>query len=72
VPVAEAVQALRGTLHRFVLVDDDRLGDAMALLADRCGVIAEPSGAAGLAGALALRQELAGRTVAFPVTGSNV
>ena len=25
-----------------------------------------------LAGALALRQELAGRTVAFPVTGSNV
>jgi threonine dehydratase len=44
----------------------------MALLADRCGVIAEPAGAAGLAGALALRQELAGRTVAFPVTGSNV
>ena len=55
-----------------MLVDDDRLGDAMTLLADRCGVIAEPSGAAGLAGALALRQELAARTVAFPVTGSNV
>ncbi len=72
VPVAEAVHALRATLHRFVLVDDDRLRDAMALLADRCGVITEPSGAAGLAGALVLRRELAGRTVAFPVTGSNV
>ncbi len=72
VPVAEAVHALRATLHRFVLVDDDRLRDAMALLADRCGVLTEPSGAAGLAGALVLRRELAGRTVAFPVTGSNV
>jgi threonine dehydratase len=72
VPVPEAVAALRATVDRFVLVDDGALREAMRLLAEHCGVISEASGAAGLAGAIALGPELAGKTVAFPICGSNV
>jgi threonine synthase len=40
----------------FLSVDDDRILDAIALLARTAGVFAEPSGAAGLAGAAAALQ----------------
>jgi threonine dehydratase len=72
VPVPEAVAGIRATVDRYVLVDDAALVDAVRLLLRHAGVLAEPSGAAGLAGAIALGQELAGATVALPVCGSNV
>ncbi len=72
VPVAEAVAAMRATVDDFVLVEDERLLEAVDLLRDTAGLIAEPSGVAGLAGALALADQLRGATIATPVCGSNV
>ena len=45
---------------------------AVGLVYERCGLVTEPSGAAGLAGVMALGDELRGRTVATPLCGSNV
>lgn len=72
VPVPEALELMREVVDRFVLVDDELLLRAMRLLVERAGILSEPSGAAGLAGLLALGEELRGRTVAVPVCGSNV
>jgi threonine dehydratase len=72
VPVPEAVAALRRNVDDFVLVDDEAIVAATAMLLDLAGVLAEPSGAAGLAGALALGEELHGATVALPICGSNL
>ncbi len=63
---------MRATVDDFVLVDDSQLLQAMRLLLRSTGLIAEPSGAAAVAAALAMRQQLAGTTTAMVVTGSNI
>lgn len=45
---------------------------AMQALLSRTGLVTEPSGAAALAGAMLLRADLAGATVALPLTGANI
>ncbi|MFJ4567222.1 threonine/serine dehydratase [Streptomyces caelestis] len=72
VPAPRAVEAMRATVDDFVLVDDHRLLDAMRLLKRTTGLIAEPSGAAALAGALTMRSQLAGAHAAMVITGANV
>jgi threonine dehydratase len=71
VPEAEAVAAMRATVDRYVLVDDDRLREAVALLRETDGLLVEPSGAAGVAGAIELAAELRGASTAVPICGSN-
>jgi threonine dehydratase len=72
VPVPEAVAGLRANVDDFVLVGDEAIVAAARLLLDLAGVLSEPSGAAGLAGAIALGDGLRGATVALPICGSNV
>jgi threonine dehydratase len=72
VPTTRAVRAMRATVERFVLVDDELILNAVGMLARTAGLIVEPSGAAALAGALSLRHELAGATVAMVITGGNI
>lgn len=72
VPAPRAVKAMRATVDDFVLVDDRQLLDAMRLLVRTTGLITEPSGAAALAGAIAMRDQLAGATAALVITGGNV
>jgi threonine dehydratase len=72
VPVPEAVELMRQVVDRFVLVADDSMLRAVRLLYERCGLITEPSGAAGIAAAMELGDELRGLTVATPLCGSNV
>jgi threonine dehydratase len=72
VPVPEAVEGIRAAVDRYLLLDDAAFLDAMRLLAEHAGVLSEPAGAAALAGAIALGDELAGATVGIPVGGSNV
>ncbi|MEV0403050.1 pyridoxal-phosphate dependent enzyme [Actinoallomurus sp. NPDC050550] len=72
VPAPRAVEAMRATVDDFILVDDRQLLEAMRLLIETTGLIAEPSGAAAIAGALAMRNELAGAAAALVVTGSNI
>jgi threonine dehydratase len=59
-------------LDDFVQVGDDELLDAQALMIETTRNLVESSGAAPLAAALRLREELAGRRIALIASGGNV
>ena len=59
-------------LDDFVLVSDDDLRAATARMFAATSSLVEPAGAAALAGALALRDRLAGRRVALVASGGNI
>jgi threonine dehydratase len=63
---------LRERLDDFVLVDDDAIRRAVALMVEHTRTLVEPAGAAPLAAALELRERLAGRRVALICSGGNV
>jgi threonine dehydratase len=64
--------ALREGLAGFVAVSDAELAGAIRLLLSATHNLAEGAGAAGLAGLLRLRAELAGKTVAIVLSGANI
>lgn len=59
-------------LDDFVLVDDSEIESAVVLYLQHCHVLAEHAGAAALAGALKMRNEIAGRKVAVILSGANI
>ena len=59
-------------LDDFVLVADDELRAATLDLIELTRTLVEPAGAASLAGALKLRQRLAGQRVALICSGGNI
>ena len=63
---------LRERLTDFVLVDDDRLPEAVVLMLEHTRTLVEPAGAAPLAAALALRDRLRGRRVGLVCSGANI
>jgi len=69
----ELPQAIpREGLDDFVLVGDDEIRRAMLLLLESTRNLIEAAGAAPLAGAIRLRDRLAGRRVAIVASGGNV
>lgn len=64
--------ALREGLAGFVTVSDAEIAAALRLLLRTTHNLAEGAGAAGLAGLLKLREELADRRVAIILTGGNI
>jgi threonine dehydratase len=64
--------ALRDHLAGFVAVSEAELANAVRLMIRATHNLAEGAGAAGLAGLLALREQLAGKTVAIVLSGSNI
>ncbi|HSD88664.1 MAG TPA: threonine/serine dehydratase [Kofleriaceae bacterium] len=64
--------ALREGLAGFVAVPDAEIAEAIRVLIRTTHNLAEGAGAAGLAGLLALRGQLAGKTVAVILSGSNI
>ena len=64
--------ALREGLAGFVTVSEGELAAAIRLLVRATHNLVEGAGAAGLAGLLRLRQELAGKTVAIVLSGANI
>ena len=66
------LSALCFGLRGFVTTGDDEILGAMRLLIHTTHNLTEPSGAAGLAGLIKLRRELAGRTVCIILSGGNV
>jgi threonine dehydratase len=64
--------ALREGLAGFVAVSEAALADAVRMMIRTTHNLAEGAGAAGLAGLLALRDRLAGKTVAIILSGSNI
>ena len=65
---------LRDMLDDFVLVTDDELLAATAVMIEKTRTLVEPAGAAPLAAALApaIRDRLAGRKVALICSGANI
>lgn len=72
IPVPEALQDLAGLVDDFVLVPDRSILTAMKLLHQHAGLVAEPSGAVGLAGIMQESPRLQGQTVATVVCGGNL
>ena len=71
IPVPEALGDLIGVVDDIVLVSDESMLEAMALIRQHLNVTAEPSGAVGVA-ALLTHPELAARgVVCTPITGGN-
>ncbi len=63
---------LRDGLSGFVLVSDSDIIDATRILMRCTHNLVEPAGAAGLAGLVKLREELAGKTVCVVISGGNI
>ena len=72
VPIAEAVADMKGIVDDVLLVDDADIIAAMRLLFRTAGLLAEPSGAAGVAAIQAHPQRFRGRRVATVICGSNL
>jgi threonine dehydratase len=64
--------ALLEGLAGFVAVTDAQIAEAIRVLMRTTHNLAEGAGAAGLAGLFALADELAGKTVAIVLSGSNI
>ena len=63
---------LRRLLDDFVLVSDDEIDAATAVMIEKTRTLVEAAGAASLAAALKLRDQLRGRTVALICSGGNI
>jgi threonine dehydratase len=72
IPVPEALELMSQAVDEVMLVTDDEIIESMRWLHRDAGLIVEPAGAAGVAGAAKLRDELTGKCVAIPLTGGNV
>ena len=68
-PIAASLDRVRALVDDVVLVDDDDIRAAMALISDTIGVLVEPSGAAGVAAVQ--RHALPGERIAIVLTGAS-
>jgi len=64
--------ALREGLTGFIKVSESQIADALRLLLRTTHNLAEGAGATGLAGLLALRESLGGKSVGICLSGSNI
>ena len=72
VPFENTQRIMRKYLDDFLLVEDAAIEDAILLLLEHTHNLAEGAGAAALAGAIGLRQRLAGKNVALVLSGGNL
>ncbi|MDP2118376.1 MAG: pyridoxal-phosphate dependent enzyme [Hoeflea sp.] len=72
VPIAEAVEDMNGLVDDVHLVEEAALVEAMKLFHAKAGLVAEPSGAAGLAAILSRPEHFRGRRVATILCGGNL
>jgi len=72
VPIPEALDDLRGLIDDAVLVGEQEIVEGMRLLHRHAGVVAEPSGAVGVAALLQHREMFRGPLVGTIVTGGNL
>src|SRR6266850_66241 len=72
VPFEMTMKILWDLLDEFVLVSDEEINEAIRLLAQHGKQIAEGAGAASLAAAIKLREQLEGKKVVGILTGGNI
>lgn len=65
-------RVLRRLLDDFVLVSDDEIDVATAIMIEKTRTLVEAAGASALAAAMKLRERLRGRTVALICSGGNI
>ncbi|HVN91636.1 MAG TPA: threonine ammonia-lyase [Candidatus Binataceae bacterium] len=65
-------ELIKSRVRRAVTVDDFAIGEAVLLLLERMKLLAEGAGAAALAGALKLKDELRGRRIVIVISGGNI
>ena len=65
-------QILKDRIDDIVLVSDPEIIEAVRILLELEGVVAEPSGAASLAAALKIKDKLAGKKIVAMITGGNI
>jgi threonine dehydratase len=63
---------LRRLLHDFVLVGEEAIFESISHFAERTHTLVEPSGAAGLAGAIRMKSQLKGQRVVIVASGANI
>ena len=63
---------MRDLLDDFVLVSEQEISQAVVMLLDRTHNLAEHAGAAALAGALKIKDRLAGKRVVLVMSGGNL
>jgi threonine dehydratase len=71
-PFALPQRIMRRVLDDFVLVSDDDLDAATAVMIEKTRTLVEAAGAAALAAAISLRDRLQGRKVALVCSGGNI
>ena len=72
VPIPAAVLDMYECVDEVFSVDDEEIIASMRLLYKTTGLIVEPSGAVGLAGALTRKSEIAGKNIVLLLTGANI
>jgi threonine dehydratase len=72
VPFALPQAVMWELLDDFILVSDDELDRATVMLIEHTRTLVEAAGAAALAGALSMKQELGGSRVALICSGANI
>jgi threonine dehydratase len=71
-PFAFPQVIMRKLLDDFILVSDDEIDEANAILIEKTRTLVEGAGSAALAGALKIRERLAGRRIAIICSGGNI
>jgi len=71
-PMALPQRIMRRVLDDFVLVSDDQIDAATALMIEKTRTMVEAAGAAALAAAIAMRDKLKDRKVAVICSGGNI
>jgi threonine dehydratase len=71
-PVPQALRDMQDLATEGILVEDQTILQAMKLIHRHAGLVAEPSGAVGIAAILENPEAFAGQTVATIVCGGNL
>lgn len=71
-PVPQALEDMKELVDQAVLVSDDSIVEAMRLLHQHAGVVAEPSGAVGVAALLEQPEAFRNKAVGVVVCGGNL
>lgn len=72
IPVPQALKDMEGLADDTLLVSEGAILEAMKLLVQHVGIVAEPSGAVGIAAILENKELFRGKTVATIICGANL